>query len=486
MKIVLVNPFKDVAIAVKNYKEFIAPTYGPAGKKVLIANSEYDIKAVDDGHMASQSFELENEFRNAVILYIREAAKQTNTRVGDGTTTSGLIMSSIVEQILSDLDDPFKKHNFHGKAVELQKAVKEAVEQIKKVSKDIKTKEELYSIAYNSYNNEQVATLISDTLYKIGKDGILAIEDAAGMETEVEIVQGLELQKGYASPYFINSEKEQVILQNPAVVLINKKIELFNDALPVLKSLVDSGRREFVIVADGFGEDMLRQTIVNKLKGSFSALLVEAAGFGDSKVENLKDLAVATGSTLLDPQGVKLSDFKLEHAGNCKKVVCKKDKTTFIGAGGAKGAIDSRISDIKTTLQGITLEYEKERYKKRIAALHGGIAVLKVGAPTEQEQKSIKAKVDDAVNATRIAFKDGVVAGAGKTYEKIKTQSKELNEALKAPRKQLEENGAEFLDEKVFDPTGVLVAALESAVSIACGLIEFGGIITNKRKEEDA
>lgn len=483
MKIAQTNPFRTVASAVDKYHQLISPTYGPAGRKVLIANSEYDVKAVDDGHMASQSFELEDEFQNAVILYIKEAAKQTNARVGDGTTTAGLIMSAIVKEVLKDLDDPFiTKRNFHAKAVELQKAVKEAVDTIKQASKDIKTKDELYAIAYNSYNNEAVAKLISDTLFKIGKDGILAIEDAAGMETEVEVVQGLELAKGYASPYFINTDKEQVVLQNPAVIIINKKLELFSEVVPLLQGFMG---KPFVLIADGFGDDMIRNTIFQKLKGTFAPLLVEIPGFGDQKLDNLTDLAIACGATLIENHAIKLSDWKPEYAGTCKKVVSKKDKTTFIGSGGDKTLIDARIKDIKTILEGISLEYEKERYKKRIASLQGGIAVLKVGAPTEQEQKSIKAKVDDAVNATKIAFKDGVVPGAGKTYEKIKTQSAELNEALKAPRKQLEDNGKEFLDEKVFDPTGVLIAALESAVSIACGLIEFGGIITNKREEED-
>lgn len=487
MRIVQQKPFKTIQSAFNKYADFISSTYGPAGKKILIVKSPYDIKAVDDGHMASQDFELENEFEQAVIEYVKELTQKTNRRVGDGTTTSVVLARGMLSVVFKDLDSPlsqFTNTNFQKIAQELQIAVKEAVAKIKEVKKDIKTKEELYSIAYNSFNDETIARLVSETIFKIGRDGVLAIEDSQSMNTEVEVVSGLEIHKGFVSPYFItNPENESAELQNPAILLINRRIELFNEIAPTLKAIVEKNK-EVVIIADGFGEDLVKNMIVSKLRGFFAPILIETPGFGDQKMDLLKDLAAATGAQVIDPKvGMNLTDPV--QLGSCKKIVVKKDKATFIGGAGEKKAIESRIEEIKNQLKNISADFEKERLNKRIASLSGGIAVIKVGAYTENEQKSIKAKVDDAVNATKIAFQDGIVPGAGRMFEKIKTSSAVLNEALKAPRKQLEDNGKEFLDEKVYDPAGVLIAALESAVSIACGLITMGGIIAIKRKEDE-
>ncbi len=481
MKIVQHNTKETIKSAVKSYVDFLSPTYGPAGKKVLIATG-YSHQAVDDGHMASKEFELENEFQNAVVQYIKETTAKTNDRVGDGTTTSAVLMGALVEKIMALSEDEFLGKNPKECVVEVEKALKEAVDHIKNASKSIETPEELYAIAYNSFNNEVLAKLISETIYKIGKDGVIAIEDSNGMEASVDIVQGLEVTKGFVSPYFVNTEKGESTLSNPSILLINKRLDSLTSVVPILKGIAQSERKDVLIMAEGFADEVVNNLILNKLRGAFNPLLVETPGFGDNRIESLEDIAVVTGATIVDNKtGVTFENVKL---GTCGKVVALKDKTTFIGSETTPYDLGVYISGLEGKLERATTEYEKDKLKRRIAALKGGIAVIRVGALTENEQKAIKAKVEDAVNATKVAFKDGVVKGAGLTYSEIETSSPILNEALKAPRKQLEANGKEFLDENVVDPTGVLIAALESAVSIASGLVTIGGIVTNKREKE--
>jgi chaperonin GroEL len=485
MKIAQTDTLQTISKALNKYIKLISPTYGPAGKKVLIAHSEFNIKAVDDGFEASREFEIENEFENAVIQYIKETTKKTNERAGDGTTTSGILMGAIFNETIGDMGNPMVtlKKNYHKEVKDIEQGIREAVQFIKDKSKKIKTKQELYKIAYNSYNNEEIATLISDTLFKIGEDGLLAIGDSQTAHTEIEMVEGLELEKGYVSPYFINADKEESVLNDAVVITINKRIETFTEILPCLLAVKDSNNR-VCIVAEGFGEDALNNTIIAKMKGAIVPLLIETPGFGENKIENLKNIAAITGSKVIDPQITKLDQVTLDMFGGAKRITSKKDRTLIIGGSGTKEEINKRVDELTEKMERMTAPYEKEQLKKHIASLKGGMALIKVGANTENEQKAIKAKVEDSVNATKLAFKDGIVRGGGKTYAEIKTSSVILNSALKAPLNQLKENGEEYLDENVTDPAGVLIAALETGGSIACGLLEMGAIITTKREED--
>lgn len=484
MKIVHPKPLKTIVSAISKYTQFIAPTYGPAGQSTLIALNSFNIKSVDDGHETSKEYELENEFENAIISFVKEATDRTNSRVGDGTTTAVILTGAIVGEVTKDSEDVFANKNYTSKALEIRKGAKEAVEYIKSKSKKVKTKAELHKIAYNSYNNEAVATLISDTLFKIGEEGLLSIEDSQGVTTEVEIVKGLETDKGHASPYFITNDKEECVIDNPSVVITSKRIESFSQISDLIDNLVKSGQRHLLIIADGFSDEVLTKLVLYRFKGilngPFYPLAIEASGFGN-KEELLKDICAMTGATLIDSNIVTLENIQPKHLGSAKKVISQKTKTTIIDGA---GSVTERVSVLNKQLE-IAGTFDKDQLKKRIASLQGGIALIKVGANTESEQKTIKAKVEDAVNATKIAFKDGIVKGAGRMYEEIKTSSTILNMALKAPRKQLEENGIEYLDDNVTDPAGVLIAALETAVSIACGLITIGGIITTKREKKD-
>lgn len=468
---------------VKKYRDFLAPTYGPAGKKILISRSEFESKAIDDGHMASEAFEMESEFAQAVVQYIRETTKKTNDRVGDGTTTSALIMGSIVEQILTDYSDPFKAKSIHKEVLEIQKAAKEAVEQIKAQAKQVSTQEELYQIAYNSFNNAEIAKLVSETLFKIGANGSITIEDSPTYEHIIELAQGLELAKGFVSKHLItDQERQESVVKNPLIILANERIEFFNDLVPILMKINEAKKKEIVIVAEGFSEEVVNQILFRSLiQKLFVPILIETPGYGDTKTEMLKDIQSVVGGNLTDSKsGKKLSELTLEDLGTCESVISKKDKSVFVGG---KGNVQERIKVLNLYLEAAT-KYETDQIKKRIAALTGGVAVLKIAAPTENEQKSLKAKAEDAINATREAFKSGVVSGAGGTLAGLNTSSAILNKALQEPRRQLEENGKEFLDENVVDPAGVLIAALESAVSIGTGLVETAGIVCKKREDE--
>lgn len=480
MKICKANPEKVILSAIKKYVEFIAPTYGPAGKKTLIVHSEFNVEAVDDGKRSIQAFELEDELEDAVIRYVKE----TTEKGKDGTTTAGLIMGSIVTNAYENLDDMLATKDYHGMVLGLKKGVEEAVKAINKASKAIKTKEELFAIAHNSFNDDKIAKIIAETVHKIGKDGVLSVEDSRGTETTVEVVNGLEIPKGYASPYLV-TEPEKAVLDNPAILVVNRKINLFSELLPVItKPSQRPGARDFafpnlVVVAEGFGDDVVNKCIAYKMTGGFNPLLIEAPGFGD-RLENMTDLATVVGATVVDDKTLKLADAA-NALGSCESVKSTKDKTIFLGGA---GKTKEPVATLKALLETSTNNFEKEKLTKRIAALTGGVAVIKVGAYTENEQKGIKAKVENAVNSAQIAFRGGVVSGAGKTLADIKTSSDLLNRALRAPREQLEANGAMYLDEGTVDPTEVVITALQAGVSIASGLLEMGGISVPKRKKE--
>lgn len=478
MKLINYSPTETVLSAVEKYVTFISPTYGPAGKSILLSN-----RAVDDGKIASQEFELENEHENHIISFIKETTAKTDERVGDGTTTSAILMSEIVRALLIPENEFAPTLNTHAEVVKLKKAAEEAVAQIKKASKDVKTQAELYAIAYNSFNNKEIAKLISETLFKIGKDGSLTVHDSHGMTTECEVSQGLEIEKGYVSPYLITQE-DKAVLEEPKILVVAKKIDSFKELVPAIKALMDKNKRDFVVIAEGFGEETIASTVINKMKGVFNPILIEAPGFGDRKRDILEDIAVVVGAKLVDPKrGDNIEAVTYESFGSSKQVIASKDNTVVIGGEGKKATINERIAFIRSTT-GDT-KYDKERADERIAKLSGGVAVIRVGAATENEQKTVKAKVEDAVNATKAAYKGGIVKGAGITFKEIKTSSEVLNKALKAPRAVLEANGKEFLEKDVSDPTQVLIAALETAVSIATGLVEIGGIVSEKRKKED-
>lgn len=475
MKLINSKPEKAILSAVKKYIEYVSPTYGPAGKKVLIVQNEFNHEAVDDGKRASEAFEIEDEFENAIVQFIKE----TTQKGKDGTTTAAIIMSNIILEALKDLDNELLiKPDYFALSQELSKGLEEAIKQLQKASRKIKTQEELEAIAYNSYNDRPIAKMIAETILKIGKDGVLTIEDSKGTETTTEVVNGLEIQKGYQSPYFINQD-DRVVLQDPNILIVAKKVNLFAEIAPLLQKIMPEGNRAFVLVAEDFGDDVINKSIAFKAMGQLMPLLVQAPGFADKRDE-MWDLAAVVGAKVVDDRVLKLTDVNKEHLGSCELVKSEKNKTTFIGGA---GKVRDYVESMKSQLEKSESKFEIDTLNRRIAQINGGIALIKVGAYTENEQKGIKTKVENAVNSTQIAYKGGVVKGAAQALLDIKTSSELLNRALKAPRKQLEENGAKYLDENALDPTEVLTTAIETAVSIARGLLTMGGISVPKREK---
>ena len=479
MKLVRTHYSHGIRQIVKDFVDSLASTYGPAGRKVLIQDN-FNIISADDGKTVANHYEIHDEVDNAVVMYIREAMNKTDSRVGDGTTTSAIILGAIVEEV-STKHSGLLATNPHGVLQEIRRATEDAVKQIKKLSKPVKTKEELYEVALNSCNNEEIARVISDTLFKIGKDGAVSIEDSPTAKTEIEIVEGMELEKGYVSPYFVN-DGDKVVLKDTNVLLVNKKVELLKDLIPVFKGMEEKKESSLLIIAEGFSDDLVNAFLVAKMRGAFVPLLVENPAYGDQKLELLKDLSVVTGAKIVDDKASEPISY--EGLGRITSVVAKKDSTVIV-ASGKKSEINKRVAEIKDILAKAN-EYEKVKLEKRIASLTGGVAILKVGANTENEQKTKKLKIEDAINATKAAYRFGIVKGGGRTFEVIRTSSDILNKALKSPRAVLEANGKEFLDEKVSDPTEVLVAALESGVSIACGILETESVIATKREKKES
>jgi len=469
MKKHLKNDFEIVKSAVDQLVDFIKPTFGPSENRIVISD-DYKYSALDDGVSIAKDFELENEFENAIIKLVKEASQKTNDRVGDGTTGSLIILQELLNNPSKDLKD----------------AVSEAKEQLLKMVKKVETKEELKNVALVSYNNPEIAKVVSDIVFKVGPDGVITVEEGNGLETTSEVVNGLRFERGFVSPYMISDfERMETILVKPYVVISNSKITTAQEIMPILEKIMKSGRKDFLIISEEIEGEALALLIVNKIKGVFNAVAVKAPGFGDH-TELLEDIAILTdGQVISEEKGLKLSSVGLDLLGEADKVVINKDSTTIIGG---KGNVEKRIEHLKSQLEKIESEYEKGKLQERIAKLSGGIAVIKVGAPTESAMKTLKYKVEDSVNATKLAFKSGVVKGAGQALLEIKTSNESLNDALKAPARVLKENieGSKKTfnpDESIVDPVEVLIAAIESAASIASLLISTKGIIVEVKEK---
>lgn len=469
--------------AISQLDAFVSPTYGPAGRGVLMDSSVTDPVLLDDGFAIVEKFELEDEFRNAVIKFVREVTRKTNTRAGDGTTTSILIMTALVRKVFEENEQLLVKRDYNAIADELRKALTEATEQIRKRAKKIKTKTELQAIALNSYKNQDISNLIASLIYQTGTDGVITVEDSDSPETSAEVVRGFSFDRGYISPYLADNKK--VVLKNPVIIVTDEEISNLAVIESIINAAIEDGRNEFLIVAHDVTGHALSNLIFNKAKGVIKVAAVKAPGFAQDRLELLEDLAVFVGGRAnIARSGNKLSEAKLEHCGTAETVTVTEDMTIIIGGAGNQKVIDERVELLRPYTEKGS-EYDRTRYKRRIASLSQGVGVIRVGAHTEAERATIKAKVDDAVHATQLAFRDGVVPGAAKTLMELETSSTLFNEALQYPREVLLKNGKNALSEDVYDAAGVLIAALESATSLASVLITLSGINTDKVEKDN-
>jgi len=509
----------------------VSATLGPKGRNVAIDRKFGSPTITHDGVSVAKEIELEDPFENMGAQLLKEAAQKTNDIAGDGTTTSTVLAHAIVNEGLKALEAGFNPM-FIKHGIELATAT--VVEELRKMSVKIDTKEEIASVATNSAADEEIGNLIADVMDKVGKDGVITVEESKSMQFEQEFVEGMQFDRGYLSAYFITSADKMEAVISDAYVLINeKKISAAQDIVPLLEKLVQIGKRELVIIAEDVDGEALATLVLNKLRGMLNVLAIKAPGFGDRRKAMLQDIAILTGGTVISEEvGRKLETATLADLGRAEKVVADKENTTIIGGKGKKGEIEGRIKEIRAEIDKSTSDYDKEKLQERLAKLSGGVAIIRVGAATETEMKEKKHRVEDALSAARAAVEEGIVPGgeislinASTKLEKLKADDEEaqvginiVRKALEAPIRKLASNagqdGSVIIDtvrrtavEKknknigynvltgkyvdmiqagVIDPVKVVRGALENAASIAAMILTTDVLITDMPEKDKA
>ena len=408
---------KALIKGVNTVADAVRVTVGPRGRNVILDKGFGSPTITNDGVSIAKEISLENRFENMGAEIIKEVATRTNDSAGDGTTTSVIIAQALINEGF--------KHTAMGvnsMAIKsgIEKAGKDAIESIKKSATAIKDKKQIVHVATISAESVELGEIIADTIEKVGKDGVVTVEESQSFGVTSEVAQGLEFGQGYVSHYMVNdSERMEAEYKDPLILVTDKRISNLKEVLPLIEAVVQSGKKELVIIADDIDGEALTTFVVNKLRGVFSVLGIKAPGFGDRKKEELRDIAITTGATLIsDDFGISLDKATVAMLGRAQRVVSKKDSTVIVGGKGKKSELDERISQIKSQIKNIESRYEKEKLEERVAKLSGGVAVIKVGAASETEMKYLKLKIEDAVNATKSAVEEGIVAGGGSTLAK--------------------------------------------------------------------
>ncbi len=498
-------------------------TLGPKGRNVILEKKFGAPTITKDGVTVAKEIDLEDKFENVGAQMVKEVASKTSDVAGDGTTTATILAEMIYREGL-------KTVTAGANAMEIKKgidkAVEAVVESLKKLSTPIKGTTEIYQVATISANNDEViGKKIAEAMDKVGKDGVITVEEAKGLETTVDIVEGMQFDRGYLSPYFItNPERMECILEDTYILLYEKKISAMKDLLPILEKVAQKGR-PILIVAEEVEGEALATLVVNKIRGTLQCCAVKAPGYGDRRRAMLEDIAILTGGKLISEDiGIKLENVQISDLGQAKRVVIDKENTTIVEGAGKKSDIQARITQIRNEIQETKSDYDREKLQERLAKLSGGVAVLNVGAATEVEMKEKKARVEDALHATKAAAEEGIVPGGGVALircipelEKLKLPGDQqigveiVKRALEEPARQLAENagkegsviveqikkekgniGFNLLNEKfedlveagIIDPTKVVRTALQNAASIASLLVTTEAVVVEKPEEE--
>jgi chaperonin GroEL len=501
-------------------------TMGPKWRNVIFSKWYGAPQITNDGVTIAREIELEDKIENMGAELIKEAASRTNDAAGDGTTTATLLTYAMVREWLREIRSGIN-------AIELKNGMKKAgnlvVEELARISKPLNTQEEIEQVATISAQDAEVGQIIASAMEKVGKDGVITVEEGRTFGLEVEVTEGMKFDNGYISPYMItDGEKMESRISDAHILITDKKISSLKDILGVLESLAQSGKRELVIIADDIDGEALTGIILNKLKWVLTVLGIKAPGFGDKKKEMLRDLAILTGATLItDETGYKLENAHIDHLGQAKAVVSTKDATTVISGAGDKHLINSRVNELYAQMSASKSDYDKEKLAERIAKLAGGIAVIKVGAASEVEMKEKKLRIEDALNATKAAVDEGIVAGGGvallkaaKVLEKAEFTPAEkvgadiVARALTYPVRQIADNAGkewavvvnevrsnsdanygydaardeykDLVKAGIIDPTKVARSALQNAVSIAGMFLTTEALIVDTPKKEEA
>jgi len=409
-------------------------TIGPRGRNVVLDKGYGGPTITNDGVTISKEITLKDKFENMGAEIIKEVAEKTNDTAGDGTTTSVILTQAIVSEGLRQTDRGVNAMSVrHG----IETAAHKTVEALKSIAKPIKSKEEIRQVATISAESEEMGKIIADTINKVGKDGVVTVEEAQTLGIDSEVVEGMEFDKGYVSPYMItNAERMEAEYHDPLILITDKKIAGIKEVLPLLEKIAQTGKKDLVIIAEDVEGEALSTFIVNKLRGTFNVLAVKAPGYGDRKKELLGDIAATVGGKVISEElGVKFENTEPSMLGRATRVIANKDKTILVGGKGKKSEIEARVAQLKKQREDTKSKYDLEKIDERIAKLTGGVAVIRVGAATETEMKYLKLKIEDAVNATKAAIEEGVVAGGGVALIKASQKAAEWLKAEKAKGK---------------------------------------------------
>lgn len=426
----------------------VATTLGAKGRNVALEKSWGAPQVVNDGVTVAKEIELEDKFENMGAQIVKEASSKTNEVAGDGTTTAVVLAQALVESGLKNISAGANPMIIRKG---LEKAAQTVVDEIKKISKDITSKEERAQIASNSAQNHEIGDLIAETMEKVGDNGVITVEEGKGFGIELEYKEGMQFDKGYASPYFVtNPDKMEAEIEDPYILVTDQKISNLQEMLPMLENFVKVSKN-LVIISEDIDGEALATLVVNKLRGTFNVLAVKAPGFGDRRKAMLEDIAVLTGATMIsEDMGRKLDSVQVEDLGRADRVISNKDDTTIVGGQGDEKQIKARVDQIRIQIEESSSDYDKEKLAERLAKLTGGVAVIGVGAATEAEMKEMKLRVEDAVNATKAAVEEGVVPGGGIAFLRVR----EAIHGLKLEGD--EETGANILYEALEKPTRII------------------------------
>src|SRR5262250_232350 len=433
----------------------VTATLGPKGRNVVIDKKFGSPTVTKDGVTVAKEIELEDAYENMGAQMVREVASKTSDTAGDGTTTATVLAEAIYREGLKNVTAGASPISLQRG---IQKAVDAAVEQLAKIAKKVKDKEEIKQVATVSANwDTTIGEIIADAMDKVGKDGTITVEEAKSIETTLEVVEGMQFDKGYLSPYFVtNAEAMEAILENAYILIHEKKISSLKDLLPLLEKVAKAGRPRLIIAEDVEGE-ALATLVVNKLRGTLQVCAVKAPGFGDRRKAMLEDIAVLTGGRCItEDLGIKLENIKIEDLGKAKRITIDKENTTIVEGEGKQNDIQGRVAQIRRQIEETTSDYDREKLQERLAKLAGGVAVINVGAATETEMKEKKARVEDALHATRAAVEEGIVAGGGvaliraqKALDSVKLTGDEktgleiVRRAVESPLRQLADNAGQ-------------------------------------------
>ena len=499
-------------------------TLGPKGRNVVLDKKFGAPTITNDGVTIARDIELEDPFENMGAQLVREVATKTNDIAGDGTTTATLLAQAMIHEGMRNVAAGANPMVLK-KGIET--AVKTLVEEIKSISKPVESKEAIAQVATISSADEEIGQYIADAMEKVGKEGVITVEESKGMETNLSVVEGMQFDRGYISPYMVtDTDKMEAVMNDPFILITDKKISTVNDILPILEQVVKMGK-ELVIVAEDLDGEALATIVVNKLRGTFRALAVKAPGFGDRRKAMLEDIAILTGGQLISEElGRKLDSVTIEDLGRARQVHSSKENTTIVDGMGSKDEIAARVEQIKKLIADTTSDFDKEKLQERLAKLSGGVAVIEIGAATEVEMKDKKLRVEDALNATRAAVEEGIVAGGGTTFIDIlpaldkleaegdvKTGINIVRRAIEAPVRQIADNAGmegsvvvadvkkaavgvgydaykgEYVDmiaNGIVDPAKVTRSALQNAASIAAMVLTTETLVADKPTPEGA